>query len=187
MWSEDRLQQRLQTHIPSWEMDVSGKFTPASVLIPLFYRAEQLWVLLTQRTQQVRHHKGQISFPGGKFEPATDMNLVETALRETWEEVGIKPEDVRLLGQMQPMPTITRFMVHPFVGLIPYPYPFQVNAGEIETLIEVPLYHLRNPQNRRQEQRQVGGRSYEIFYFDYQEFTIWGITGHLLHDFLNLL
>jgi 8-oxo-dGTP pyrophosphatase MutT (NUDIX family) len=188
MLPETELAQRLKRHDPSWTsfLPEPGPMTPAAVLLPLFYKAGEAHILLTMRTDQVSHHKGQISFPGGKSEPA-DQSLAETALRESWEEVGLRREDVRLIGQMKPMPTLTRFWVHPFVGLIPYPYAFEVNPGEIATLIEVPLSHLRQPQNRRQGKRSFAGREYEIYYFDYQEFTIWGITGHLLHDFLTLL
>jgi 8-oxo-dGTP pyrophosphatase MutT (NUDIX family) len=188
MFSEADLARRLPQHQASWEQDFGTEtMTDAAVLIPLFYKEGQAHVLLTRRTDFVSHHKGQISFPGGKFEPNADLNLAATALRESWEEVGLRVEDVRLLGQMQPMPTLTRFMIYPFVGVIPYPYPFQSNPGEIDTLIEVPLAHLLNPQYRRTGYRSFAGKEYQIYYFDYLEFTIWGITGHLLHDFLLLL
>lgn len=139
MLPETELAQRLERHAPSWSsfLPEPGAMTPAAVLLPIFYKAGEAHILLTMRTDQVSHHKGQISFPGGKSEP-NDQSLAETALRESWEEVGLRREDVRLIGQMKPMPTLTRFWVHPFVGLIPYPYAFEVNPGEIATLIEVP-------------------------------------------------
>jgi 8-oxo-dGTP pyrophosphatase MutT (NUDIX family) len=179
---------RLQGHQPSWETlsDTSG-LVPAAVLIPLFFRAQEPWVLLTERTHRVSHHKGQIAFPGGKFEALRDPDLAATALRESEEEVGLKPRDVRVLGAMQPMPTFTGFHVHPFVAEIPAYYCFEPNPAEIETLIEVPLAHLQDTRFRRCEQRHWQGRDYPVYYFEYQRFTIWGITGHLLYDFLNVI
>jgi len=152
----------------------------------LFFKKGELHILLTQRTHKVSHHKGQISFPGGKFDPASDRSIQETALRETWEEVGIEPEAIRILGQMQAMPTLTEFLVYPLVGIFPEAYPYRINPGEIATLIEVPLKHLLDRKNQRTQPKSFGGKVYQIYYFDYLEFTIWGITGHLLYDFLNL-
>ena len=188
MFSAAEWAKRLQRHQPSWETetDLAG-LVPAAVLIPLFFRAQEPWILLTERTHRVSHHKGQIAFPGGKFEAQQDADLAATALRESEEEVGLKAQDVKLLGAMQPMPTFTGFHVHPFVAEIPTDYHFVANPAEIETLIEVPLGHLQDTRFQRCVQRHWQGREYPVYYFEYQRFTIWGITGHLLYDFLQLI
>src|SRR5262245_45701197 len=97
----------------------------AGVLVPLFVREGNRWVLLTKRTESVEKHRGQIAFPGGGQEEG-DESLYQTALRETEEEVGVRPEDVRYLGDLTPIVTVTDYYVEPYVGAIPHPYPFQL-------------------------------------------------------------
>jgi 8-oxo-dGTP pyrophosphatase MutT (NUDIX family) len=102
----------------------------AAVLIPLLYRDGEWWVLVTQRTRHVEHHKGQISFPGGACDPE-DAGLEATALREAHEEIGIPPEAVEILGVLDDLPTITDFAVTPVVGVIPHPFPYLLNECEV--------------------------------------------------------
>ena len=158
----------------------------AAVLVPLLWKDGQWHVLVTQRTQSVEHHKGQISFPGGAWEPG-DVDLEATALRETCEEIGLPPESVELLGVLDDCPTITGFAVTPFVGLIPHPFIYRPNAGEVEAVIEVPLSFLREPGNMGREQREYQGRVYDLVFWQYGPFTIWGATARILKGFLDLL
>jgi len=102
----------------------------AAVLVPLVRKDGEWHVLVTKRTQKVEHHKGQISFPGGAWEPG-DADLKDTALRETYEEIGLSPESVQLLGVLDDCPTITGFAVTPFVGVIPPSFDYRLNAGEV--------------------------------------------------------
>lgn len=185
------LSARLAAHHPDPEDPRHRPFltpplTPAAVLLPLFEKQGETHLLLTERTHKVSHHKGQISFPGGKQDPE-DPDLWATALRETFEEVGVAPEHVTHVGQLPALPTITRFCITPYVGWIPYPYTFVPSPDEIETLIEVPLSHLRDPFYRRIDEREVFGHRIPVYYYQYQSFTIWGVTGQLLFDFLNVL
>ena len=109
----------------------------AAVLLPLFRNATDYHLLFTKRTETVRQHKGQVSFPGGSFEPA-DGDLQTTALRESYEEVGIQPEHVTILGRLDDLATFsTSFTISPFVGLIPYPYPFRPNPLEVAIVFDV--------------------------------------------------
>ena len=119
------------------------KSRPAAVLIPLFFKNNQAHLLFTKRTDYVEHHKGQISFPGGSRDDG-DATLEITALRETEEEVGIKSNHVTILGQTDVFLTNTHFLVTPFVGFYNYPYPYNINDGEIDRLIEIPLAHFFN-------------------------------------------
>lgn len=158
----------------------------AAVLIPLLFKQGEWHVLVTQRTETVEHHKGQISFPGGACDPG-DADLQETALRETLEEVGIPPEDVEVLGALDDFPTITSFVVTPFVGVIPYPSAFHLNRYEVEAVIEVPLSFLHDPGNLRVEQWEHQGHLHDVLFWDYGPYTIWGATARMLKNLLDLI
>ena len=158
----------------------------AAVLIPLLCKQSEWHVLVTQRSQTVDHHKGQISFPGGACEPG-DADLLATALRETYEEIGVPPAGVEVLGALDDFPTITSFLVTPFVGVIAHPYEYKINEPEVETIIEVPLSFLQDPGNLRTEQREHDGPIHNVLFWDYGPYSIWGATARMLGDFLELL
>ena len=179
------LVKRLFTHSEKRRLDIQH-LTPSAVLIPMFDKDGTVNVLFTKRTDRVQHHKRQISFPGGARDPQ-DESLEQTALRETEEEVGIKAMDVEVIAELDDMTTPTGFHVTPFVGIYPHPYVYAVNAQEINQLIEVPLEHLLSRQNYRKGFRQLGHKLYEIHYYDYEEHTIWGVTGYILYNFLERL
>lgn len=160
--------------------------TCAAVLIPLLHKEGEWCVLVTQRSKTVAHHKGQISFPGGACEP-DDADLVTTALRETLEEVGVPPEAVEVLGALDDFPTVTSFVVTPFVGIIPYPFDYRLNQHEVVAAVEVPLSFLRDPANLRVEQREYAGRVHDVHFWDYGSYTIWGVTAWILKSFLDLV
>jgi 8-oxo-dGTP pyrophosphatase MutT (NUDIX family) len=156
------------------------------VIIPLFFKNQEPHLLFTKRTDKVEHHKGQISFPGG-MEDKTDNNLMETALRETWEEMGIKSEDITILGRTDNFLTNTNFMVTPYVGHFPYPYPYNINEDEISSILEVPLSHLLNPEIFRIEKWKRNGVLWDVHFYDYNGENIWGVTGFLLSNFLSII
>jgi 8-oxo-dGTP pyrophosphatase MutT (NUDIX family) len=163
----------------------------AAVLIPLLCKDGEWHVLVTQRTQTVGHHKGQISFPGGACEPG-DVDLRETALRETFEEVGVPLEAVEVLGALDDFQTITSFVVTPFVGVIPHPFAYRLNGDEVDTVVEVPLSFLRDPAHLRVEQREHLGNVLDVLFWDYKAdqhttYTIWGATAYILKGFLDLI
>jgi 8-oxo-dGTP pyrophosphatase MutT (NUDIX family) len=160
--------------------------TCAAVLVPLLFKNGEWYALVTQRTQHVEHHKGQISFPGGACDP-DDADLQATALRETCEEVGIPREAVEILGALDDLRTITDFAVTPIVGVIPHPFDYRLNGDEVEAIIEVPLTFLLDPSHRRVEQREYKGRIYDVQFWDYGTHTIWGATASILKSFLDLL
>lgn len=160
--------------------------TCAAVLLPLLYKEGEWYVLFTRRTQDVEHHKGQISFPGGAYEPA-DEDLAVTALRETYEEIGVPPQVVEILGVLDDFPTITDFMVTPFVGILSYPLSYRLNASEVEALLEVPLSFFADPDGLRVEQWEHRGQIFDILFWDYGSHTIWGATARILKGFLDLI
>ncbi len=163
-----------------------GPFRPAAVLIPLYVRDHGLWTLFTKRTHTVEHHKGQISFPGGR-QHAEDANLWTTAIRETEEEIGVPRESVRLLGALPRMLTVTDFEVSPFVGAIPYPVEFRPEPGEVETILEIPLSYLLDPQVVEEQTLKWKGRDVKTLVYHYRGHAIWGATARILADFLEAL
>lgn len=160
--------------------------TCAAVLIPLLFREGEWCVLVTQRTQHVEHHKGQISFPGGACDPE-DASLEATALREVYEEIGLSPEAVEILGALDDLQTITDFAVTPFVGVIRQPSAYCLNPAEVEAVIEVPLAFLRDRDNLRVEQLEYKGDLHEVLFWDYGPHVIWGATARILKGFVDLL
>ncbi len=122
---------------------LSGPPKPAAVLIPIFYVKNAWQVLFIRRTSSLAEHGGQVAFPGGRADPQ-DRDSVETALRETDEEIGLKPGDVRVLGQLNHFLTITNYHVTPLVGVIPWPYPFQRAESEVARIFSIPLEWLMN-------------------------------------------
>lgn len=159
---------------------------PAAVLLPLIPQAEGDYILFTLRSQKLRHHRGQISFPGGKKDES-DGSLQYTALRETHEEIGVQAEQIRVLGTLPSFATHTGFYIYPFVGRLPWPVTFVPEVAEIDEVFQVPVEHLRNPAVYRLEWRELNGHNYPVHFYQYKHYTIWGITAHILHDFLSWL
>ena len=160
----------------------------ASVLIPLFMKDDEYQVLFTERTHKVEHHKGQISFPGGAVEE-NDRNFEETALRETYEEVGLMTEDVEVFGQLDDELTIaSNFIVHPFVGRIPYPYDFEVNRDEVERIIAVPLdLFFEENSGRHPDSIDFENFTYRGPAYRYDGVTIWGATAMIMKHFIRIV
>jgi len=161
-------------------------FARAAVLVPLFKKEEDYHVLFTKRTDQVKYHKGEISFPGGTFDEE-DLELQRTALREAFEEIGLKESDVQMLGVLDDIVTITEFIVTPFVGFFPYPYPFKVSPIEIAELIEVPLSSLLDEKCFGEREIIQGDRQRIVYTYQHGNHTIWGATALILKQFLDLI
>lgn len=159
---------------------------PAGVLIPIIEHADSLSVLLTQRSSELTHHAGQVSFPGGSME-AADADITQTALRETHEEVGIRPEQVDVAGYLPPMLTVTGFAVTPIVGLVEPDISLTLDEREVEFAFEVPLSFLLDDRNQESSQRDVRGVIVPIIEFNYQQRRIWGATANMLVEFRNIL
>lgn len=161
-------------------------FIPAAIIIPVFEIEGEAHLLLTVRTDTVMHHKGQVSFPGGAREEQ-DNSLEQTALRETFEEVGIPPETVAIIGQLDDFPTITDFMVTPYVAAIPYPYPHRINTGEVAELLEVPLELFLSDRAFEIKEKTYRGVTYPVYYYYFKHAVIWGVTGFIVNRFVELV
>ena len=161
-------------------------FSHAAVLVPLFQKGGDCHLLFTKRSEEVKYHKGEISFPGGVVDEE-DLELINTALREAYEEIGLKESDVQIIGVLDDIVTITEFIVTPIVGLFPYPYPFKVSEAEIAELIEVPLASLLDEDCFSEREIFRGGRNEGVYAYQYGKHIIWGATARILKQFLDLI
>ena len=185
-WYEDV---RYQAYFPepSW---------PAAVLIP-FMRPDgpkSPWhILLTRRTDLVAHHKGQVAFPGGRADPE-DLSPAHTALREAYEEIGLHPEDARVLGILEPLHTISNYRVVPVIGVIPWPYPFRLERQEVNRIFSIPLAWLADPSHSEERSREVTfpghSKSHEVtvvYFKAYAGEVLWGVSAEIIVRLLKKL
>ena len=157
------------------------KRRPSAILLPFYYQAGQHIILFTRRTELVHHHKGEISFPGGGYHP-DDGTLLKTALRESFEEIGLAPEDVEILGELDD--TLTRgspYIISPFVGSILPDYKFKLSAFEIAEIIEIPIPELLKEGCRKEESEYViDGKPVTAYVYSYNGKRITGATARIL-------
>jgi 8-oxo-dGTP pyrophosphatase MutT (NUDIX family) len=154
---------------------------PAGVLVPLRVVAGEIRVVLARRTERVPHHKGQVCFPGGSRDPG-DRDLLATALRESHEELGIRPEDVELFGALSPVPTVTGFFIQPFLARVPGDSRFLADDFEIAEIFEVPLPAFTDLSRYRAAETSFLGKPYHVYFIDCGRHAIWGATANILHD-----
>jgi len=157
---------------------------PAAVLIPLFERNGELHVIFTKRTDDVEHHKGQVSFPGGTMEK-TDANSFETALREAEEEIGIKKNVVEVIGAHDDFATPSGFLITPVVAFLSKVPSFSLNTAEVTEVFDVPLSFFLDSRNELVEQRVHDGKIIDIYRYHYGRFEIWGVTAAILRAFVQ--
>ena len=160
----------------------TGRFADAAVLVGLVPRREGTQVLLTRRTDGLRHHGGQVSFPGGRIE-ASDHDAVAAALRETREELGLPPAQIAPLGFLDPLATITGFRILPVVAIVSPDYIALPDPGEVADVFEVPLAFLLDPANLDAHTFDLFGRPRAVWEYRYPTQRIWGATASIL---LNL-
>ncbi len=174
---------------------------PAAVLIPLYQsQADQdvdpAWnVLLTRRTNSVAEHQGQVAFPGGRSDP-TDTTPEMTALREAHEEIGLDPIQVRILGRMDRLWTISNYLVTPIVGVIPWPFPLQLEETEVSTVFTIPLDWLADPANHEVRYRTIPNPFarilqrdvHPVIYFkSYNDEILWGVSAEITLRLIEIL
>lgn len=167
-------------------LSLEGKQRSA-VLVPLYHGEGGYEILLIKRTDRVKTHQGQIAFPGGTWEPK-DSSPVATALREAHEEIGIRPEDVEVLGKLDDTSTATsNFLITPVVGVIPSPYPFQIDNREIAEILSLPLHVLRDSEAFQEEVWEREGGAVRVFVRREGPHTIWGATARILRHLGEIL
>ena len=190
----ERLQPGRRSSSARSDFDLDGKrpqagsrpLKPAGVLVPLIDRPAGLTVLLTQRTAHLQKHAGQISFPGGGYEPQ-DPDLVATALRETEEEIGLPPDRVSVLGRLDLYETSTAYGVVPVVGWIDPPFPLKIDPFEVADVFEVPLSFVMDPANHKRESVVREGVTRNFYVLPYEDRYIWGATAGMLVNLYEAL
>lgn len=159
---------------------------PAAVLVPIFEKEGRHYILFIKRTQSVEYHKGEISFPGGVKERGE--SALDAALRESYEEIGLHPEDAEVLGELDEEQTLTsNFAISPFVTFIPFPYEFRLNGEEVQELIPVPFSELLDPKNLEEKSMIQDGQEHPAYFYHVEGQVIWGATARILKKFLDLV
>ncbi len=164
-------------------------FLEAAVFILLVREEEQWKMLLTRRTDTVRDHKGQVSFPGGAREE-TDTSIQETALRETCEEIGVDPKDITFFGRLTTMKSVSSYIITPFVGYLPWPYPLKLAESEVSRVFLIPLNWLEESCNWEVEWftgLPDGIRRQVIRYHPYDGEILWGISAYFAQQVIRII
>ena len=158
------------------------EYRKSAVMILFMEKEGQPHVILTLRTDKVSTHKGQVSFPGGGYD-STDKNFLDTALRETMEEVGIAQEEIEILGEFDEYISIMGFHVYVFVGALGKIPEYIVCKDEIDEMLEVPFSIFYNEEYNKCEKITHQGKEFDVYFYDYGKTTIWGMTARILTDF----
>ena len=167
---------------PDMDLDQKFNFLEASVLIPILTFKKDLEILLTKRSNSLKNHPGQIAFPGGKKDQI-DSSPIETALRETQEEVGLNPKNVEIIASLPSHKTATGFVIKPYLGLINQPFSETLRQGEVDEIFTVPYEYILNEKNFSIHTRKWNGSQRSYYVVPYGPYYIWGATARIL---LNL-
>lgn len=160
----------------------------AAVLVPLVKdeHSNQWEVIFTRRAEQLKHHAGQISFPGGRYEEQ-DSDLSVTAMRETYEEIGIAADKIELIGRLPQQQTISRYNVTPFIGVISPDYRLNIDHNEVAEVFSLPLNYLIEQDNQKKIRQSYKGHEYDYYSIEYKQYNIWGLTAQILVNFSQKL
>ncbi|GAB4328511.1 MAG: CoA pyrophosphatase [Promethearchaeota archaeon] len=187
----DAVKRGLSNLSPRRVGDVGVKLKPAAVLVCLFERDAENGARLAfvERSRGSKDHRGEVAFPGGRFEPGTDEDLESTALREAEEEIGLPADQVEVLGLLGEIWTVTGYLATPVVGVAWDPPQFVAQAEEVRAIHEIPLSHLLDPRNFQESVAKWAGGSgrtkFPMFFFFWRRVVIFGATAYVLFDFLR--
>jgi 8-oxo-dGTP pyrophosphatase MutT (NUDIX family) len=160
---------------------------PSAVLIPIYQKRGDYFIVFIKRTETVKAHKGQISFPGGARD-IRDRTLLHTALRESREEIGLHIKDIEVIGELDDeITTTSNYIVTPFVAMIPWPYRFTINKGEVAEILEVPITVLLEKGCLKANSETLNGKPIDSYTYYYQGKVIWGATARILKKLLDII
>ncbi|MCP4411535.1 MAG: CoA pyrophosphatase [Gammaproteobacteria bacterium] len=159
--------------------DFSDALKASAVLILLHQEDSQWQLLFTKRASHLKSHAGQISFPGGRFEQQ-DTHLMNTAVRETEEEIGLARKYIKVISQLNEHPTLTGFRIFPYIGVINQLPKLSIDTGEVEEIFSVPLLYLIDPQNHQEESAYYQGKSHLFYKIIWEDKFIWGATARMI-------
>ena len=162
-----------------WKASGHDEFRPAAVLIPLFWKQGEVHLLLTKRSEKLKHHAGQISFPGGGFEES-DETIRQAAIRETEEETGITDEFINVVGYLDDVETISGFYVTPFVAILKEGFVVKANPEEVAEVFSVPLSYFQDEDNCECKSAIYKGKEVEYYVYPHEKHVIWGVTAEII-------
>lgn len=167
-------------------------FTSSAVLFSIVpYKEKPYELILIHRSNRGTNHRGEMSFPGGKFEVNSDKSLKDTALRETEEEIGVPRKSIKILGCLNDFPTMTKYIITPFVAIIDQNQKLIKEDREVQKILKIPIDFFLNEKKFREQAVDIGGNKFPIFYFNYinkengKKYTIWGATAYMIVTFLE--
>ncbi len=178
----ERIRKALAEHNPPKNFKMRKR---ASVLIPLLESEGEIFLMLTRRSNEMRSHPGQVSFPGGK-QDSDDESSMHTALRETHEEIGLSWEKINIIGKLDQILSLHYYLVTPYVGLIPSDFEPVPNTDEIESVFKVPLAFFMKSENHWSEEKKTFSFPVIVHHFEFQGYDIWGLTAKLIFRLLEV-
>lgn len=169
-------------------------FTKSAVLFSIIpYENKPYDLIVIHRTDKGSQHRGEMSFPGGKFDPLSDNSLEETALRETEEEIGVPKSKIKILGCLDDMVTLTKFIVTPFIGIIDKDQILIKEEREVQEILKIPIDFFISKKKFREQAIDIEGKKFPIFYFNYKNkvnsktYTVWGATAYMISNFIKIV
>ncbi len=162
-----------------WQASGHDEFRPAAVLVPLFWKNDEVYVLLTKRSEQLKHHAGQISFPGGGFDES-DITIRQAAIRETHEEIGVESKDIEVVGYLDDVETISGFYVTPFVAILKEGFNIKINHDEVSEVFSIPLRYFLDEANCEKKSAEFKDKMVNYYVYPHEKHTIWGVTAEII-------
>lgn len=162
-----------------WQASGHEEFRPAAVLVPMFWQDNEIHLLLTKRSEKLKHHSGQVSFPGGGFD-AKDITIRQAAIRETHEEIGITSDFIEVVGYLDDIKTISNFYVTPFVAILKDGFSIKMNEDEVSEVFSVPLSFFMDENNCKNQSAYYQGKSVHYYVYQHENYTIWGVTAEII-------
>ena len=167
--------------LENWSLANPSQFHHSAVLIPIVLKNNKPYIILTRRSQHLNHHPGQISFPGGRAELG-DKNAIDTALRETYEEIGLTQQEINIAGFIDQYTTVSNFIITPVVGIINSNYQTQIDPVEVDYIFEVPCKILLDASNYQRNEIYWQGGNRQFWEISYDGHHIWGATAAILRN-----
>ncbi|MDE3057809.1 MAG: CoA pyrophosphatase [Bacteroidota bacterium] len=183
-FSIEQIQKKISCH--KRRMIENNFLVRSAVLVPFLETSGGLSLLFTKRTEMVERHKGQISFPGGAADD-DDGSPIATALRESFEEIGILPSSVKVLGLLNDLQTPSNFLITPVAGYVKKIPEFRISNEEVAEVLIIPFSDFLDETKRRSEIRTRGGKEFEVYFYDVWKEPVWGATGHIIKEMIDVL
>ncbi len=193
IFNESLIRQKIYSYNSPLRLTLEDDFfTKAAVIfsiIPYEYKPYEL--ILIHRSDKGIRHRGEMSFPGGKFEPQFDKSLRDTALRETEEEIGVPRKQVKIIGCLDDFPTITQYIITPFIGIIDKNQTLIRDEREVQRILKIPINFFTSKSNFREQPIDIEDKKFPVFYYNYidrengQKYTVWGATAYMISTFIE--